>query len=116
MANHLPVLFVVLFALQGIGTIAYLILMARLFTYLKLNQPDTYTSLGCPSMVLNNNMRNGWLVLGWLWRTDFLDAQDPALTRRASAARTTLVSLLANFAFLIAIFLAYCAFSRGNPV
>jgi hypothetical protein len=106
MGNTAAATFIVLFAVQGVGTAVYLFMISRLFSRLERQHPDVYESLGSPSLFLNNNARNNALVLGWLWRKDFGDLSDPETARSAALVRRVLVMLIASFVVLIGLFIA----------
>jgi hypothetical protein len=104
MAGLPPIVWLVLFSALGIGTIVYLTQMARLLNYVEVTHSDLYESLGRPSLFLNNTPRNGFLVLGWLWREDYLDVQDPELMRRAGLVRRLLILISVSFIALVVLF------------
>jgi hypothetical protein len=104
MAEAAAALFVLLFSIQFIGTMTYLFMIANLLSRLKDSHADVWESLGSPSLLLNNNLQNNRLVLGWLWGKEYLDLDDPVIVRRAGILRGLLFALLANFALLILLF------------
>ena len=70
-----------------------------------LRHPEVYDSLGSPSLILNNTVRNNRLVLAWLWNEDYSDLGDPETVQRANLVRRFLVTLLINFGSLIGVYL-----------
>jgi hypothetical protein len=105
MSGIAPVAFMVLFAFQFLGTVAYLFLIASLFKRLKASHAPVWEALGSPSLFLNNNIRNNWLVLRWLWTKRYMDLQEPDTIDLAAAVRAVLFTLLANLAVLVVLFL-----------
>ena len=101
--------FIVLFAVQGIGTVIYLFLLARLFNRLEGHHGAVHESLGRPSLFLNNNIRNNWLVIGWLWRKEFATLPDHETVRRATIVRVLFIALAVNFALMMVLFFAFGA-------
>src|SRR6267154_241151 len=54
MSGIAAIVFMVLFAFQFLGTVAYLFLIARLFKRLKASHTPVWEALGSPSLFLNN--------------------------------------------------------------
>jgi hypothetical protein len=106
--------FIVLFVVQGLGTVIYLFLIARMFSRLEACLPTVYEALGSPSLFLNNNIRNNALVLGWLWRKEYLGLADAECVRRASIVRRLLLALLVNFAILLVLFVTFGALIHAD--
>jgi hypothetical protein len=109
MPNIVAVSFIVLFGVQAAGTLAYLFLMSRMFSRLEVHHGDVYETLGRPGILLNNTLRNNVVVLGWLWRKEFLSLSDAETVRGASVVRALLVWLAVNFAILLTLFFAFGA-------
>ena len=109
MSEYLAIAFIVLFVIQGVGTVTYLILIARLFGRLEASEPEIWKSLGSPSLIWNNSPQNSLLVMRWLWRKDFSQLRDPTLADLALTVRTFLVTLLAIFALVLVLFFAFNA-------
>ena len=109
MSEIAAVTFIALFGVQAAGTIAYLFLMSRMFSRLEAHHGDVYETLGRPGLFVNNTPRNNVVVLGWLWRKEFLSLSDAETVRRASVVRALLLSLTVNFAVLLALFVAFGA-------
>jgi hypothetical protein len=105
MANVVAYTFFTLVAVQVIGTLVFLVMIGGLFSTLRLSHTSTWDSLGKPSLLFNNTVRNNMLVLRWLWKRGYVNLEDPIATRRASTARTLLLLLLLNFFVLISLFL-----------
>ena len=101
--------FIFLSAVQGIGTAIYLFLVGRLFNRLEAHHRSVYESMGSPSLVRNNNVRNNMLVLRWLWRKEYLNLPDRETVRCASHVRTLLLTLSVNFAILLVLFIVFSA-------
>ncbi len=105
MSGIAAIVFMVLFAFQFLGTVAYLFLIAGLFKRLKASHTPVWEALGSPSLFLNNNIRNNWLVLRWLWAKRYMDLQEADTIDLAGTVRAVLLTLLANLAVLIVLFL-----------
>ena len=74
---HTPVLILAF----GISCVAGLALTAYLLRMLRKRHEPTWTSLGSPSLVRNNTISNNMAVLRFLWSKEFLELDDPQLTR-----------------------------------
>ena len=107
MSTVAAVTFIVLFVVQALGTVVYLFLIARMFSYLERHHADVYEALGSPSLFLNNNIQNNRLVLGWLWREEYSDLADAECVRRARTVRKLLIALAVNFTVLLVLFVAF---------
>jgi hypothetical protein len=106
--------FVVSLAAQGIGTVVYLLLIARLFGRLKARHATAWEALGSPSLFLNNTIGNNRLVLAWLWNRKFRDLQEAQTMRLAGTVRTLLLALAGNFAVLVLLYLVL-GLHRSRP-
>jgi hypothetical protein len=109
MTESAAISFFVLFAIQAMGTVTYLLLIGRLFNRLKAEHAVVYESLGRPSLFLNNSIQNNMRVLRWLLRKEFEGLTDPVTTSSAKVVRLLLAVLSANFAALLAVFFAIAA-------
>src|SRR5205823_3286120 len=72
-----PVLFFVLLAC----VVVWFILITRLFRLLRTRHPAVYDSLGRPTLILNNSIRNGWLFTRFLLGGHFRDIDDTETVR-----------------------------------
>jgi hypothetical protein len=113
MSTVAAVTFIVLLVVQALGTLVYLFLIARMFSYLESHHADVYEALGNPSLFLNNSIQNNRLVLGWLWREEYSDIADVECVHRARTVRKLLIALSVNFAVLLVVFVAFGASIRA---
>jgi hypothetical protein len=67
-----PLLFMVLM----ICVVVWFVLVARLHRLLRTRHPNVYDSLGRPTLILNNTIRNGWLFTRFLLGGHFQDIND----------------------------------------
>jgi hypothetical protein len=74
-----------LFTVLAASCIAGLTAMHFFLRYLRLNHSATWQHLGSPSLVMNNNIGNNLTVLRWLWKREYLELEDPRLTRFAQS-------------------------------
>lgn len=102
MTDVVALAFFGLFTLQAVGTVAYLVLVVRLFSRLESRHRPVFEALGSPSLLLNNSISNNFKVLGWLWGKDYEGLGDPDTERLAETVRRLLLSLVVTFAILIA--------------
>lgn len=107
MITAAAIAFVALLIVQGVGTIAYLVLASQLLTQLRTNCPAVYESLGSPSLFFNSTPKNNMLLLEWLWRRDFDDVEDADTVHKAAVVRFILIALLGNMAMLVVTFAAF---------
>jgi hypothetical protein len=104
MGNVIGLTFIVVFVLQTVGTVAYLVQTSRLLRRLESNHPEIHKSLGDPQLVANNTPRNNMLLLRWLWRRDYQSIGDAATVSLASIVRMLFVLLVSGFVFMIFLF------------
>ncbi len=71
----LPMMFLVMMTM----VLIWFILMNRLFKILRTRHPNTYDSIGRPTLFLNNNIQNGLLTLRFLLGRRYRQIQDPEL-------------------------------------
>jgi|SRR5579859_1042211 len=91
----LLVLFVAGFSLQR----AFL---ARLRT----QHPQTWEALGCPTLFLNNSIKNSLAVQRFIWRREYRKLGDPQTTRLANLLRICLAVYTLIFITFVILFLA----------
>jgi hypothetical protein len=104
MDGVIGILFIVVFAIQALGTVAYLIQAGRLLSRLESRHKSVHESLGSPSLILNNRPKNNMLVLRWLWRQEFGSLDDAGTVALANRLRTLLLCLVAGFGVLLVLF------------
>jgi hypothetical protein len=109
MAEIVARIFVALLVVQGVGTLVYVFFTSRMLSSLEAHERSAHEALGSPSLFLNNTPRNNWLVIGWLWRKEFLSLAHPEVVRRAGLVRALLLALAVNFATLLLLFFAFGA-------
>ena len=59
----------------------WFVLTARLYRLLRTRHPDVYDSLGRPTLIFSNNIRNGWLVTQFLLGGHFEGIEDSEILR-----------------------------------
>ena len=69
------VLYVVLMISVVIGLSAHHVFLRRL----RLDHHETWVSLGSPSLIFNNSIKNGLAVNRFIWKRRYKDLGDPAL-------------------------------------
>jgi hypothetical protein len=104
MDNVIGIAFIVGFAVQAMGTVAYLVQVGRLLRRLDSKHNAVHESLGSPLLILNNRPRNNMLVLGWLWRREFESLDDPVTVALARSVRTMLLCLAVGFGVVLVLF------------
>jgi hypothetical protein len=62
-------------------SVIYMASVGYLMRYLKNAHHETWTSLGSPSLILNNSIRNGFLSLRFLFGSKYRTLNDPKLTK-----------------------------------
>ena len=106
MQNVIGIALITVFAVQFLGTIAYLISVGRLFRRLQQQHKEVHEALGSPLLIMNNTPRNNILFLRWMWNRDFQGLGDPDSLALANLVRSLLMWLFCGFAVLIALFVA----------
>ena len=92
-----PVLFFVLLAC----VVVWFILITRLFRLLRTRHPAVYDSLGRPTLILNNSIRNGWLFTRFLLGGHFRDIDDTETVRLCQFMRVFAICYLVLFIALV---------------
>ena len=90
-----------LLTLLAVGCVGGLVATQFFLRYLRLHHRDTWEKLGSPSLVMNNSIRNGLAVTRWLWAKEFLDLEDPRLTRFAKSMLLYQILYLALFGVVV---------------
>ena len=70
-----PIMSLVMMAM----VVTWFILMNRLFKILRTRHPDTYNSIGRPTLFPNNSIQNGFLAIRFLLGKRYRQIQDPEL-------------------------------------
>jgi len=86
-----------LFTFLMVGAFGGLALSAYFLHLLRTRHEQTWIALGRPSLVLNNAIANGFAVLRFLWRKDFLELDDPSITRLCTFILLYQIGYLALF-------------------
>ncbi len=86
---------------QFVGTVAYLFLLARLFSRLRATHTPVWESLGSPSLLPKNNLRYDRRVQRWLWAKGYSGLGDPEAISLAGTVRMLHFTLMANFGVLV---------------
>lgn len=107
MRGFIALAFIVLFVIQFIGTVIYLVQLARLLRRLESNHKAVHESLGSPSLVLNNTPRNNLLVLGWIWRREFGTIDDSKTIALARLVRMLFLVLACSFVAMLLLFVTF---------
>ena len=88
-------------SLLAAGFLGYLVATTGLLRLLRTRHEQTWFALGRPSLFCQNTVSNGFAILRFLWRKDYLELDDPQLTRLCTfllvyqvAYLTLLVALL----------------------
>ena len=100
----MPLAFVFLAA----STTAWFVIVAHLLRLLRTRQPDVYDRLGRPTLILNNNVQNGWLFTRFLLGGHFTDIVD---TETLFVCRFLRVFAFAYTALLV--FIVVLGFATG---
>ena len=66
----------ILIVVNFLVVIAYLWSVARFYRYLKREHPTAWQNLGSPSLILNNSIKNNWLVMVYLIRQKYRQLDD----------------------------------------
>src|SRR5947208_15116703 len=103
-----PVLFFVLLAC----VVVWFILITRLHRLLRTRHPHVYDSLGRPTLILNNSIRNGWLFTRFLLGGHFEEIEDGETLRRCQFMR---VFAFCYLAFFIPIVVFGFVFTPAHP-
>ena len=88
---------VVWFSVLFAAIVAWFGLAARMFRLLRQNHREVYESLGSPSLLLNNSIRNGWLSLRFLMRGDYRDVNDDRVRKLGNVMRVFFVAYVLWF-------------------
>jgi len=80
-------------------------LASQLFRMLKENQSEIYESLGSPSLLLNNSIKNNWLSLKFLISGSYRNTHDAEIIRLCQFMRLFLIAYVVWFVGPIVWFL-----------
>lgn len=88
---------IVWFSVLFAAILAWFALAARMFRLLRQDHREVYESLGSPSLVLNNSVRNGWLSLRFLMSGDYREVNDHRVRRLGDVMRVFFVAYVLWF-------------------
>jgi hypothetical protein len=91
----LELIFVALMAM----VVVWFGLIIWLFRRLRTRHPETYETIGSPTLFWNNSMRNNWLFFTFLFSAKHRQLQDAATTRACIFMRIWLIA----YVLLIAV-------------
>jgi hypothetical protein len=90
-----------LFAALMVMVVVWFGLIIWLFRRLRTRHPDTYESMGSPTLLWNNSMRNNWLFFTFLVSAKHRELHDVALSRICVFMRIWLVAYVLLFVAMI---------------
>jgi predicted PurR-regulated permease PerM len=73
MTDIAAILVVILFPALMIIIAIYLFTLSRFFRELKDYEPDVWSRLGSPSLIMNNSISNNIKFLGFLFRNEYMN-------------------------------------------
>ena len=73
------------------------------FRRLESAHSQKYLEMGRPSLFLRNNIKNGWLFLKFLWRSEYLELGDSRLTGMCSFMKVFFVIYCVLFVSMIVL-------------
>src|SRR5436190_3398311 len=109
--STLAALPLLLFSMLMASVIAWFIMATHLFRLLRTRHPDVYDSLGRPTLILNNNVQNGWLFMRFLLGGRFEKIDDAETLRLCQFMRVFAYCYFGLFIATVACFL----FSTAHP-
>ena len=95
----MPELFNVLFGLLFVSILVWFALCLWLFKRLEEWHPEKYAAMGKPSLIMNNSLSNNISFLNFLANREYLDLNDPAISKLAQFMRVYFLVLLTGFIF-----------------
>lgn len=97
----LHILFVLLFLSAIIGLMLY----KNFLDYLQKMHPAKWKELGSPTLFLNNSVVNNLAIVSFLKSKQYIDLNDPQLTRISKRMWTYNLIYFAYFLFILPLFL-----------
>jgi hypothetical protein len=94
----------ILFSVLVVSAITWLILILRLFHILRTRHAEIYDTLGRPSLILNNTIRNNFTTLRFLLGGHFRQLRDPELLRLGAFMQILFYAYSTVFAALLVLF------------
>ena len=94
-------LFYTLFATLMLMAFTWFGLVAWLHSRLRNLHPDTYLSLGSPTLFWNNSPRTGWLLIKYIFRPKPIPTEDVSLQRMLVTMKVFFVTYAALLGILI---------------
>jgi len=93
---------VVVFVILFVNNMLYLVRVRRLFEYLKERHPQTYQSLGSPSIFVRNSPGSAWALVKFLFSRQPDD--DLQLVRQTNQLRGMLIFCVVLMGVWVALF------------
>jgi hypothetical protein len=72
----------------------------RLFKSLQTRHPEKYEAMGRPSLIINNSLSNNISFMKFLFKREYLDLNDPGISKLAQFMLIYLLVYLIGFMFL----------------
>lgn len=88
------------FAVLFCSVLVWLFLCYRIFKILETRHPETYKSIGEPSLIWNNSLKSNFLFFRFFFRRGWKDLEDDGLSRLGDAMVVFLVLYLVLYALL----------------
>ena len=90
----------ILYGVLAVSAVGWWILRYRLFKRLEFLHPDTYASLGRPTLFWRSSMENNWNLFWFLMNSHYLNLEDEGTRRLCRLAKwmlwTQIGALLAS--------------------
>lgn len=96
MKELFPVLFGVLFC----SVFVWFALCVKLFKMLETRHPVKFNAMGRPSLVMNNNLSNNISFMRFLLKREYVELNDPVVSRLSSVMLVYLIVYLIGFMIL----------------
>ncbi len=95
----------ILFSILMVAAIIGFVLHNRFLQMLRANHIETWLRLGSPTLFLNNSIKNGLEVQQFLWKREYLDLNDPDVTKLCSFLRIYSIAYIIFFISFVVLFL-----------
>jgi branched-subunit amino acid ABC-type transport system permease component len=99
MDTAFAILLVMFIASFAVGLVIQYIFLSRL----RSRHAKTWETLGCPTLFLNNSIRNSLAILRFLWSREYRALSDPPFVRLAGFLRSYLAAYFVLFLSVIAL-------------
>ncbi len=84
--------------------VAYLIMLARLFSYMRDKHPAEYKEMGEPSLFMNNSISNSMGVVRFLLDRDYRSISDPRVNQLGERSRQIFMTAIGLFGVALLAF------------